>query len=90
MNNKRILKKVINGACAEMFAEALAFSLYSGNVDEENAKSLLASIVKTNDDFIRRVSHPEPGMKPKVYYKILWEDFQKSFNELIDYINNIG
>ena len=48
MNNKRILKKVINGACAEMFAEALAFSLYSGNVDEENAKSLLASIVNAS------------------------------------------
>ncbi len=40
------------------------------------------------DDFIRRVSHPEPGMLARVYFKDLREKFVAQASEIIDQINN--
>jgi len=38
------------------------------------------------DDFIARVSHPEPGMPPKRYYGQLRERFSAQASELLDQI----
>ena len=40
--------------------------------------------------FIKRVSHPEPGIKPGDYYKSLFADFSKQVGEIIDQISNLG
>ena len=42
-----------------------------------------------HNDFVRRVSHPEPGLKPKAYYKALTNDLNKQIDEIIGQINNI-
>ena len=89
MNNKRQLKKTINYACSELFAECMAATLY-GKSDNEDAKGVLASIMDVNYDFISRISHPEPGMKPTAYYHILVNDFIKQTDEIIDQIRNLG
>ena len=89
MNNKRQLKKTINYACSELFAECLAATLY-GKADFEDAKAVMMSVMDINDDFINRVSHPEPGMKASQYYRALVDDFVKQTDEIIDQIRNLG
>ncbi|MCI7309280.1 MAG: hypothetical protein MR536_00270 [Prevotella sp.] len=85
--NKRDLKKTINYVCSELFAECVAASLYSGHANEENVNALLASILNTHSDYLQRVSHPEPGLKPKLYYQHLVKEFNKCVGEIIDQIS---
>lgn len=87
MSNKRDLKRYVNYVCSELFAEGLAAQLYGVNKEREHADTVLASILKVHNDFVGRVSHPEPGIAPKTYYGLLKEDFSKQVNELIDQIN---
>ena len=87
MANKRTLKRGIHLICEELFAEAVAVSLYGAEAQRESANALLFSIVKTEDECIRRVSHPEPGMKPKDYFKDLREKFSAQVSDIIDQMN---
>ena len=83
--NKRDLKRKINNICSDLFAECVATSL-SGNPDMENVNALLSSIIIIQHDYIRTVSHPEPGMLPKKYYNELEESFYKQVEEIVDHI----
>ncbi|MCR4810016.1 MAG: hypothetical protein K5896_09185 [Prevotella sp.] len=87
MANKRTLKHAINGICEELFAECIAASLYGAENQKDNADALLFSILKTQRDFVARVSHPEPGMTSKAYYKDLREKFSAQIGELVDQVN---
>lgn len=89
MANKRTLKHAINGICEEMFVECVAASLYGAEKQAENAEALLDTIITIRRNFIARVSHPEPGMEAKQYYKDLCEKFAKQVNEVVDQINNM-
>ncbi|MBQ2174036.1 MAG: hypothetical protein II453_02835 [Alphaproteobacteria bacterium] len=84
MMNKRSLKKAINGICDEILAEAVALSLYGSNRNQENDDALLNSIFKLREDFVSRISHPEPGMKKQEYYKDLREKFITQAQEIAD------
>lgn len=87
MANKRSLKRVIHLVCEELFAEGVAVSLYGTETQRESAKSLLYSIIKMEDEFIRRVSHPEPGMKAETYFKDLREKFAAQVSDIVDQMN---
>lgn len=89
MANKRSLKKEINYICSELFAECVATALYSNNSDEANVDSMLKSLMDIHSDYISRVSHPEPGMKPKAYYKTLITRFSNEVNDFVDQISNL-
>lgn len=89
MANRRTLKRNINLICEELFAECVAVSLYSTKTNKENVEALLHTIVKLCNESICRVSNPEPGMSPKVYFKDVTEKFDISVNEIIDQINNL-
>ena len=89
MANKRELKQVINCVCDDLLVEGVAASLYGNDVHKENTEALLYSIVRLQRDFTARVSHPEPGMPPKAYYKDLCEKFAAQVSELADQIHNI-
>ncbi|SEE02616.1 hypothetical protein SAMN04487828_0232 [Prevotella sp. lc2012] len=88
MANKRTLKKCINLICEDLFAESVAVSLYGPENDKENAEAVLSSIVKMEDHYIKRISHPEPGIPAKKYYKDLREKFSSQVNEILDQINS--
>jgi len=90
MTNKRDLKKIINCICSELFAECMASSLYNGKTTKENVDALMQSILVIHNDYIRRISHPEPGMKPKKYYNNIIEEFKKQVDEIIDQIDNLN
>ena len=89
MANKRNLKRTINYICCDLFAEAVAASLYGEKPNKDNIDALLSSILIIHNDFLSRVSHPEPGMDKKVYYKAIIEDFNKQASEIIDQIQNL-
>ena len=88
MSSKRTLKRAIHSICEDLFAEAIAVSLYGVNGQEGNAEALLFSILKVEDEFIRRASHPEPGLSAKVYFNDLKEKFTAQVNEIIDQLNS--
>jgi hypothetical protein len=87
MANKRTLKRAIHLVCEELFAECIAVSLYGTEAQRENAKALLYSIIKMEDKYVCRISHPEPGMTPKAYYKNLREKFSAQVSEILDQMN---
>ena len=87
MANKRSLKRSITLISEELFAECVAASLYGQN--PESAEALIFSIIKMQDHFIRRISHPEPGIHARVYYKDLREKFAAQVGEIIDQINTL-
>jgi hypothetical protein len=88
MTSKRKLKKEINEICTVLLAECFAKLIDSENCNEENVDSLLKSIMTMNDDYTRRISHPEPGMPATKYYKKLREDLVAHICDIVDQINN--
>ena len=91
MANKRSLKHAINLICEELFAETVAASLYGNEPHKEksNAKDLLTSIIRLEADYISRISHVEPGMNPRLYFKTLRERFATEVDEIVDQINSL-
>ena len=87
MANKRNLKHTIHLVCEELFSECVAASLYGAQGHKDNAEALLYSIVRMQEDFVCRVSHPEPGIKARDYYKDIREKFAAQVSELADQIN---
>ena len=90
MASKKGLKKTINNICTDIFAETVAASLYSGKPHNDNVDSLLKSILKIREDFVSRISHPEPGLSKKKYYDHLANDFTEQIMEIIDHIGNLS
>jgi hypothetical protein len=89
MANKKSLKHAINLVCEELFTECVAASLYGNDTNKDNADALLLAIVKMQKNYSCRVSHPEPGMPAKLYYKDLREKFASEVGEIADQINNL-
>ncbi len=90
MANKRDIKRRINYACSELFAECVTVYLSVQQEDTNQVDAILTSVLKTHKEFVKRVSHPQPGMKPNKYYKVLIEDFNKQVCEIIDNINALS
>ncbi|MBO5602419.1 MAG: hypothetical protein IJL29_01320 [Prevotella sp.] len=90
MAKKKDLKKTINYICEELEANCVAYSLYNGKPIDEDVNALFAAILHTQSDFISRISHPEPGMPQKKYYRLLIEDFNTQVREMIDQICNLA
>ena len=83
MANKRTLKKAINLISEELFAEGVAVALY-GPRPKSEVDALLFSIVKMQNNYITRISHPEPGISANAYFKDLWEKFTAEVCEIQD------
>jgi len=89
MSNKRELKHSINYICRNLFIECMASSLNSDDKSLGDIDAIATSILALNADAISRVSHPEPGMKPRAYYNDLKSAFNKQVIEIIDQIRAI-
>lgn len=90
MSNKRNLKRNINYVCGELFSEVIAASQYNDKISQDDVKALLASVLVIHSDYVRRVSHVEPGLEPKQFFKKLTLDFNKQVSEIIDQVGNLG
>ena len=89
MANKRSLKRNINYVCSELFSEVVAVS-YTTGANTDDIKALFSSILVIHNDYVRRVSHLEPGLAPKVFYKKLVASFNKQVSEIVDQTSNLG
>lgn len=89
MANKRTLKRAINLICEELLAEAVAASLYGNDQYKGNADAVFYSIFRLRSNYVSRISHIEPGMKSRVYFKDLREKFAAEVDEIADQINNL-
>lgn len=87
MAKRKTLKRNINQICTDLFAECIAMSLYGTDSEKENAESLMHSIIKIESDFISRISHTEPGMTAKAYFKDLITKFKAQITEIADQIS---
>ena len=87
MANRRDLKKQINLICEELFVDFVAASLYGNAPNRFETETILHSIAKLQKNYISRISHQEPGMPAKVYFKDLKEKFNKEVSEIVDLIN---
>ena len=89
MTNKRTLKRAINLICEELLAEVVAASLYGNEQHKENADAVLYSIIRLKSNYVSRISHIEPGMKARAYFKDLREKFAAEVDEIAGHINNL-
>lgn len=89
MANKRTLKRCIKLISEELFTEAVAAALYGNEPNKDNTEALLFSIIRIQNDYISRVSHPEPGITARMYYKNLREKFNAEVGDIVDQINNL-
>ncbi len=89
MAKKKDLKSTINFVCDELMAECLAISLYKKEISDDDLESLLNCICQVRNDYVSRLSHEEPGMRPKAFYKDLTEGFNKQIGEILDHINSL-
>ena len=91
MAKRKELKHVINNICTDLASEVVAVSLYESTTSaEENVVAIINSILTMRRNYIGRISHVEPGMPAKKYFKDLIESFNNDTLEIIDNINNIN
>ena len=90
MAKRRNLKKAINFLCGELFAECVAIMHYQKPTPQADIDNVMTSILKLQDDMLSRVSHVEPGMKAKKYFKVLINHFNEELEAIVDQLNNIN
>lgn len=76
------MKKSVNYITGELFAECLVNKLYIPGTDPQKADALMGDILATQDEFLSRISHTEPG-NVKNFYKKFKTDFNAKVDELI-------
>jgi hypothetical protein len=84
MAKRKVLKKRINYIVGELFAECLING--KNCADQANVNDVLADILNTQNEFISRISHTQPG-NVKGYYKKLREDLNKEIQVVADELN---
>lgn len=67
----------------------MAASLYNGGKKQEEVNAILTSIIIVQRDYVCRVSHVEPGMQPKAYFKDLKNKLGVQVAEITDNIASI-
>ena len=84
MANKRQLKKTINMVTGDLLVECIAPKYINKVSRQEDVDNVMVGILRMQDDFICRVSHPEPGMPAKQYFKALRDDLAKQADAIVN------
>lgn len=87
MANKRTLKRTINAMCGELFAECVAIRHFQ-NTNPADVDNIMMAILLMQDDMICRISHPEPGMPTKDFFKKLKQDLESRTGDIVAMIEN--
>ncbi len=84
MANKRQLKKTINMMAGDLLVECVVTKHINQEARQEDIDNVMVSVLRMQDDFICRVSHPEPGIPAGKYFKILREELAKCADEIVN------
>lgn len=90
MAKRRTLKRNINTICNTLYAECVAVSLYGAKANSENIQAVVIAVAKLEADFISRMSHVEPGVKPKAFFAKLIEQFNAQVEEIADQLKYLS
>ncbi len=90
MANKRQLKKTIDLVTGTLLVECVAAMHFDHVCPQEDIDSIMTAALRLQDDMIRRVSHPEPGMPARKFFKNLREELLSTADELAGQIYAIG
>jgi hypothetical protein len=82
MASRRILKKNVNYIAGELLAECVMIGKFIPGVDKEKTDNLMVSVLNMQDEFIKRISHTEPG-NVKGFYKKFREDLNVQVDAII-------
>jgi hypothetical protein len=83
MASRRNLKKNVNYISSELLAECVVIGKFIPGVDKAKTDELMVSVLNMQDEFIKRISHTEPG-NVKGFYKKFREDFNAQVNTIIE------
>lgn len=83
MASRKNLKKVITFVVDDLATEAFLMS-YDAKGDTEAWINVFNKIFNLNNDYIARVSHVEPGMPAKKYFKALCDSFSADAKAVLD------
>lgn len=89
MANKRDLKKKLNSLCGDLFAECVACVHYA-KVNRDDADAVMVNILNMQDDILCRISHVEPGLKAKTFFKKLNSDLKEQTDSIISQIEALA
>lgn len=89
MAKRKDLKTGISYLCTELISETVATSLYDSRQNQGNILSTINAIIRMRKDYLSRVSHVEPGMKPKLYFKSIKDSFMRDYEEMLETISNL-
>lgn len=89
MANKRELKKRVNNLCGDLFAECVACVHYA-KVNREDADNVMIAILNMQDDILCRISHIEPGLPTKTFFKKLNSDLAKATEAIVEQIEALA
>ncbi len=84
--NKRYLKQDFNYICDLLLIECVN----APKVDDNEKDALLADIMALRQDYLSRVSHPEPGLSQKAYFKAIVTEFQEKVEEMFQRIYHLN
>ena len=93
MAKRRSLKKDISRIAGELFSEALVCKLFIPGSDTEKAEAVMTRILDMQDNFIRRVGHPDGKENPalvKAYYRKLVADLQTEVDAIAQQLGELN
>ncbi len=73
--------------CTELLAECVSVMHYQKETPQGDIDNVMVEILNMNDDLLCRVSHVEPGMKPKVFFNKLKNDLIERSNAIVEQIS---
>lgn len=89
MASKKNLKKNVNYIIGELFTDCWVQYNYVPGTNKEKAKDLMIKILMTQDDFVTRICHPEPG-NIKGFYRKFSSDFNAQVHSLIEELGKLN
>lgn len=84
MASRKLLKKNVKSACAELLFDCVALKL-TGQVENAKLDALMVEVLNINNEFVSRLSHIEKGSE-KAFFKQFCQQFVERTNTLSDAI----
>lgn len=89
MASRKDLKKNVSCIITELISECFIREEIVPGTDKEAAEAIIAELIRTDADFICRISHTEPG-SARQYYRKFYADFNQKIDEIIGRIDALG
>ncbi|MCQ2109944.1 MAG: hypothetical protein MJY79_00420 [Bacteroidaceae bacterium] len=83
MASRRTLKKTIDYVVGDILTECIVCYNYIPGVDAEKVLAVMNEVTRIDSEFIKRISHTEPG-QAKMYYRELRKEFGEKISAAIE------